>query len=90
MAVATAEEREEPNQVEQQADHGRAVVSGSARQINHLAAGRSFGEGQGPYVGSRIAGLPELSIPWLSELPVLGPIAFRHDALVYAAVPVAA
>jgi simple sugar transport system permease protein len=43
----------------------------------------------GPYVGSRIAGLPELSIPWLSELPVLGPIAFGHDALVYAAVPVA-
>ena len=27
----------------------------------------------GPYVGSHIAGLPELSIPWLSELPVLGP-----------------
>jgi len=68
------------------------------RRANQLASGLALmlcGVGLSalcgaPYVGSRIAGLPELPIPWLSELPLLGPVAFRHDALVYAAVPVAA
>jgi ABC-type uncharacterized transport system permease subunit len=68
-----------------------------ARRANQLASGLALmfcGVGLsallgGPYIGSRIAGLPELSVPWLSELPVLGPIAFQRDALVYAAGPVA-
>ena len=67
------------------------------RRANQLASGLALmfcGVGLsaligGPYVGSRIAGLPELAIPWLAELPWLGPIAFQHDALVYAAVPLA-
>jgi simple sugar transport system permease protein len=67
------------------------------RRANQLASGLALmfcGVGLsallgGPYVGRHIAGLPELSIPWLAELPLLGPIAFQHDALVYAAVPAA-
>jgi general nucleoside transport system permease protein len=41
------------------------------------------------YIGRPIAGLPELAVPGLASLPVLGPALFAHDALVYAAVPVA-
>ncbi len=42
-----------------------------------------------PYVGRPIAGLTELAVPGLASLPVLGPALFAHDALVYAAVPIA-
>ena len=41
------------------------------------------------YVGSQITGLPELRIPVLAGLPVVGPAVFAHDVLVYAAVPLA-
>ena len=41
------------------------------------------------YVGSPIAGLPEVRLPWLADLPVVGPALFAHDALVYAAAPLA-
>jgi simple sugar transport system permease protein len=41
------------------------------------------------YVGSQITGLPELPIPLVAEVPVLGRALFAHDALVYAAVPLA-
>jgi general nucleoside transport system permease protein len=42
-----------------------------------------------PYVGSQISGLPELPVPGLADIPLLGPALFAHDALVYLAVPVA-
>ena len=35
------------------------------------------------HVGRAYSGLPKLSIPGLSDLPVLGPILFRHDILIY-------
>jgi general nucleoside transport system permease protein len=35
------------------------------------------------HVGRAYTGLPKLDIPGLSDLPVLGPILFRHDLLVY-------
>ena len=41
------------------------------------------------YVGSPIAGLPELRIPLAADVPVLGRALFAHDALVYVAVPLA-
>lgn len=41
------------------------------------------------YVGRPIAGLPELPLPGLASIPVLGPALFTHDLLVYAAVPIA-
>ena len=42
-----------------------------------------------PYVGSQISGLPELPVPGLADLPLLGPALFAHDALVYLAAPAA-
>lgn len=41
------------------------------------------------YIGSQIDGLAELRIPVLADLPVLGRALFVHDALVYAAAPLA-
>ncbi len=40
-----------------------------------------FGTG---YIGRTATPLATLSVPWLSHLPAVGPILFRHDALVYA------
>lgn len=36
-----------------------------------------------PYVGIRAPGFAKLEIPLLSDIPVLGPILFRHDPMVY-------
>ena len=36
-----------------------------------------------PYVGTPLKRLPQLDIPGLSDLPVLGPLLFSHDFLVY-------
>jgi simple sugar transport system permease protein len=38
-----------------------------------------------PYVAMKIDAVPTWSLPGLADLPVLGPMLFRHDALVYAA-----
>src|SRR5205814_9995322 len=46
LVVAAAEEREEPKEVEQDADHRAGILSGSKPIDQPLAAGRSFGEGQ--------------------------------------------
>ena len=67
------------------------------RRANQLATGLALmfaGVGLSallgaPYVGRPIAGLTELAVPGLASLPVLGPALFAHDALVYAAVPIA-
>ena len=34
-------------------------------------------------VGSAYRGLPKLAVPGLSAIPVLGPLLFKHDILVY-------
>jgi ABC-type uncharacterized transport system permease subunit len=36
-----------------------------------------------PLVGIAFEGLPSLNIPMLSELPIIGPLFFSHDILVY-------
>lgn len=36
-----------------------------------------------PYIGTPIKGLTPLSIPVLSTIPVIGPLLFAHDVLVY-------
>lgn len=35
------------------------------------------------FVGQPLDGLDAVAIPWLSELPVIGPLLFNHDILVY-------
>ncbi len=36
-----------------------------------------------PFVGTPVAGLPDLDVRGLTDLPLLGPVLFSHDALVY-------
>ena len=67
------------------------------RRANQLASGLALlfcGVGLsaligGPYIGSRVAGLPEIRIPGLAELPLVGVVFFQHDGLVYASGPIA-
>ena len=35
------------------------------------------------FVGTPVPALPKLNIPFLSDLPVIGPLLFAHDVLVY-------
>ncbi|HFD15079.1 MAG TPA: ABC transporter permease, partial [Rhodospirillales bacterium] len=42
------------------------------------------------FVGTPVERLPRLAIPGLSDLPVLGPLLFGHDALVYLSVAMVA
>ena len=68
-----------------------------ARRANQLASGLALmfcGVGLSallgaPCIGSRIKGLNEISIPLLSDLPLVGATLFRYDILVYLAVPIA-
>jgi general nucleoside transport system permease protein len=67
------------------------------RRANQLASGLTLGFlGLGlsaligkPYVGRMIPGLKEWPIPFLGDLPVVGPILFQHDILIYLVLPVA-
>ncbi len=60
-------------------------------QTNQIATGLAltlFGIGLSAFagrslVGQTVAPLPRLSLPWLSDLPFVGPLLFRFDALVY-------
>ena len=73
---------------------GFLVIS---RRANQLASGLALmfcGVGLSaligvPFVGSRIQGLNEIRIPVLSDLPLVGPMFFNYDILVYAAGPAA-
>ncbi|WP_022962144.1 ABC transporter permease [Halopseudomonas pelagia] len=58
---------------------------------NQYAAGLAltiFGTGLSAFIGSgyvgrSISGFPKIAIPYLSDIPVLGPVLFRQDLLVY-------
>jgi simple sugar transport system permease protein len=60
-------------------------------QTNQVATGLAlalFGVGLSAFVGQGFVGLPiervpELDIPFLSSVPVLGPLLFKYDAIVY-------
>lgn len=60
---------------------GNQVVSGLALTI--------FGTGTSGFLGKNYVGIPladrftPVNIPYLGDIPVLGPILFQHDAMVY-------
>lgn len=56
------------------------VASGLALTIFGIGLSALAGA---PYVGTPIERLPRLDLPVLSDLPVLGPLLFSHDVLVY-------
>jgi simple sugar transport system permease protein len=57
------------------------VASGLATTILGLGLAGLIGA---PYVGTRLDGAPELHVPGLSDMPVIGPVLFGQDAFVYA------
>jgi general nucleoside transport system permease protein len=64
-------------------------------QTNQVATGLAltlFGVGFSAFVGHDYAGmpitaLPDLQIPGISDLPVIGPLLFNYDIMVYLAIP---
>jgi general nucleoside transport system permease protein len=60
-------------------------------RVNQVASGIAitiFGTGLSaflgiPYVGKKITALAPVKVPWLSDIPVVGPMLFSHDVLVY-------
>ncbi len=59
------------------------VATGLALTLFGLGLSALLGDA---FVGSPIQPLPKLAIPGLSDLPVLGPVLFGQDALVYLSV----
>ena len=59
---------------------GNQVVSGLALTILGTGLANYLGT---PYVGKAAAGFKAWSIPLLSKIPLLGPVLFNHDPLVY-------
>ncbi|CAN0581475.1 unnamed protein product, partial [Laminaria digitata] len=59
------------------------VATGLALTIFGLGLSALIGHS---YVGKTFGGLEKLNIPGLSDIPVIGPVLFGHDALVYLSV----
>ncbi len=63
------------------------VATGLALTLFGLGLSSLIGK---PYEGMRAPTLPAFDIPLLSDIPVLGPILFQHDPLVYLSVLIVA
>lgn len=63
------------------------VATGLALTIFGVGVSSLVGAG---FVGTPVERLPRLDIPGLSDIPVLGPLLFAHDALVYLSVAMVA
>lgn len=59
---------------------GNQVVSGLALTILGMGLANYLGTA---FIGTAAPGFAPLAVPGLSAIPVLGPIFFQHDALVY-------
>jgi simple sugar transport system permease protein len=59
------------------------VATGLALTIFGIGLSSLVGAG---FVGITVAPLPKLDIPGLSTLPVIGPLLFSHDILIYASI----
>lgn len=60
--------------------HGNQVVSGLALTILGTGLANNFGT---PYIGQSITGFQHAPLPLLAQIPILGPVFFRQDLLVY-------
>ena len=56
------------------------VATGLALTLFGIGLASLLGQG---YVGVRAPSVPKIDIPVLSDIPVLGPILFQHDPVVY-------
>ncbi|GAN78056.1 ABC transporter permease [Acidisphaera rubrifaciens] len=70
---------------------GVLALTLAASQVATGLALTIFGTGLSTLIGARYTGrtvppLPRLDVPGLSELPVIGPLLFRYDAMVYLSV----
>ena len=63
------------------------VASGLALTIFGVGLSAFMGR---PYEGAGIDALDKLQVPWLADLPVLGPILFRQDPMVYVSIAIGA
>ncbi len=59
------------------------VATGLALTIFGLGFSALLGHG---FVGKTFPGLPKIEIPFLTDIPVIGPLFFNHDILVYLSV----
>jgi simple sugar transport system permease protein len=59
---------------------GNQVVSGLALTILGTGLANYFGA---PYIGRSIPGFQQAAVPLLARIPILGPVFFRQDLLVY-------
>ncbi|WP_425091744.1 ABC transporter permease [Tropicimonas sp. S265A] len=63
------------------------VATGLALTLFGLGLSALIGQG---YVGLKAPDTPKLDLPVLSDLPVLGPILFSHDAMLYLSIALVA
>lgn len=69
--------------------HAFLTITLRANQVVSGLALTIFGTGLSGYIGKSLIGLPlpatfkPVALPVLSDIPVLGPILFQHDVLVY-------
>ncbi|MFD0978073.1 ABC transporter permease [Tropicimonas aquimaris] len=63
------------------------VATGLALTLFGLGLSSLMGQG---YVGIKGLSVPDIHLPILSDIPVLGPILFRHDAMVYVSILIVA
>ncbi|HEU0222382.1 MAG TPA: ABC transporter permease [Paracoccaceae bacterium] len=63
------------------------VATGLALTLFGLGVSALVGQ---PYTGVKPPATPRLDLPLLSDLPVLGPLLFRYDALVYLSIAIVA
>ncbi|MDL2306547.1 ABC transporter permease [Desulfovibrio sp. OttesenSCG-928-C06] len=59
---------------------GSQVVSGLALTLFGVGVANYLGT---PYIQQKVVGFASFNVPVLSSIPVLGPIFFQHDAMVY-------
>ncbi|MFO1419000.1 MAG: ABC transporter permease [Methylotetracoccus sp.] len=60
--------------------HANQVASGIALIVFGTGLSALMGKS---YVGSKVQGIGDWPVPYIKDLPVIGPLLFRHDPVVY-------